>query len=438
METDRAYGPLRRPWMVIAFVILLLASILGLLMRYMIIGPFPLVYKHVLHAHSHTAILGFGFIFITGSFLFYLFRESIRSTAYRRLLRALLVTTLAMAASFIYQGYGAISITVSTIMLILSYIFAHRFLKDYKKAGKSKGNVLIPLSVFWFLLSTLPLWAMGPVMVAFSKTHPLYFLTIQLFLHLQFNGWFTFALLGLIISYYEQQGFSFTLSRKGLFLLILSLFLTFFLAVASSIEKSIFLYLNSAGVVLQAAAFYLILKPALPFLLHKPKNPAWPDLIFKAGLICLFLKVFLQLILVIPEAAVASYTIRNFIVGFIHLIMLGAITLTTAGILLKSKILPENVVAKWGWLGLLITFTFTELMIFSQALMTWIGGSAIPYYSNILFWASVFFPISITFILGGWYIKKVSVPTIPESKATAPSGHDLRETHNMPNPSRQF
>src|SRR5690625_5324225 len=73
-------------WMVISFTIFFLAGLLGLLMRYMGIGNLSIDYKYILHAHSHTALLGFGFIFIIGTFVFLLFPRSIYHRAYKRLL----------------------------------------------------------------------------------------------------------------------------------------------------------------------------------------------------------------------------------------------------------------------------------------------------------------------------------------------------------------
>src|SRR5699024_9557018 len=202
---DNSQHSLIRPWMIISFSIFFIGAILGLLMRYMGIGNVPLDYKYILHAHSHTALLGFGFIFIIGAFIFLLFPESSYHRIYKKLLLIHLLITIGMAISFLYQGYGPISITFSTIMLLISYSVSYYILRDYKKIKKKQPNRMIPLSIYWYLFSTLPLWIMGPVMVFLGRDHPLYFLTIQFFLHLQFNGWFTFAILGLLIFFVNNN-----------------------------------------------------------------------------------------------------------------------------------------------------------------------------------------------------------------------------------------
>lgn len=422
---DHPHKNLIRPWMMISFTIFLIGGILGLLMRYMGIANVPLDYKYILHAHSHTALLGFGFIFIIGSFIFLLFPKTTYSRTYYRLLVVHLIITVAMALSFLYQGYGPISITFSTIMLLISYWISYYVLRDYKKIKATQPNRMIPLSIYWYLLSTVPLWIMGPVMVFLGRDHPLYFLTIQSFLHLQFNGWFTFAILGLLMFFVRQNGIPFRLPRKGLIILILSLFLTFFLNISAAIPKSVFFYLNSAGVILQLIAFYIILTPLIHQLKQTPKSSPWVEWVLRTGIICLALKVLLQTTVAVPEIAKVSYTIRNYIVGFIHLVMLGSVFLTAAGILLRSHILPLNDVSRKGWILFTAVFIVSEFVLFAQATLVWIPGGYFPYYNQTIFWISVLFPISIGMILAGIYSA-----IIPKNRESALSPPFLPERQN--------
>jgi len=423
---DNSQHSLIRPWMIISFSIFFIGAILGLLMRYMGIGNVPLDYKYILHAHSHTALLGFGFIFIIGAFIFLLFPESSYHRIYKKLLLIHLLITIGMAISFLYQGYGPISITFSTIMLLISYSVSYYILRDYKKIKKKQPNRMIPLSIYWYLFSTLPLWIMGPVMVCLGSDHPLYFLTIQFFLHLQFSGWFTFAILGLLIFIVNNNGIPFRFPKKGLLILILSLFLTFFLNISAALPKAIFFYLNSAGVILQLVAFYIFLRPLVRALKKISKNPKWINWILWTGIICLVLKVVIQVSVAVPEIAVISYTIRNYIVAFIHLIMLGSVFITAAGILLKSHILPRNSLSKWGWILFIIAFITSELILFSQATLVWIPGGYFPNYNQIIFWISILFPISIGMILAGIYFDV----TNPMSKESVLLQHFLRVQHD--------
>lgn len=417
---DHTHKNLIRSWMMISFSIFFIGGILGLLMRYMGIGTVPLDYKYILHAHSHTALLGFGFIFIIGAFIFLLFPKTTYSRTYYKLLLIHLIITIGMALSFLYQGYGPISITFSTIMLLISYFISYYVLRDYKKIKTTQPNRMIPLSIYWYLLSTVPLWIMGPVMVFLGRDHPLYFLTIQSFLHLQFNGWFTFAILGLLMFFVRQNGIPFRLPVKGLSILILSLFLTFFLNVSAAIPKPVFFYLNSAGVILQLIAFHIILTPLIHQMkkIPAPKNLLWVEWVLRTGITCLVLKVLLQTTVAIPEIAKVSYTIRNYIVGFIHLIMLGSVFLTAAGILLRSHILPLNNVSKKGWILFTAVFIGSEFVLFAQATLVWIPGGYFPYYNQTIFWISILFPISIGMILAGIYY--AIIPKNRESALSPP------------------
>lgn len=400
-------------WMVVSFSIFFLAGLLGLLMRYMGIGNLSIDYKYILHAHSHTALLGFGFIFIIGAFIFLLFPQSIYHRAYKRLLFVHLALTILMGLSFLYQGYGPISITFSTLMLLVSYMISHYILKDYKNIKSQLSNPMIPLSIFWYLLSTIPLWTMGPVMVLLGRDHPLYFLTIQLFLHLQFNGWFTFAVIGLLIFYVRSRNIKYDLSRFGFYTLILSLFLTFCLNISAAIPHRVYFLLNSAGVILQLIAFIIILRPLLPGIIRtkSSQNPRWISWIFGVGIVSLLLKVIIQTLVAVPEYAIASYTIRNYTVGFIHLLMIGSCFMTVAGLLLKTGFLPNNHYSKWGWLFFMTAYIISEIILFAQATLTWIPGGYFPYYNTAIFWISALYPLGIGMILIGLFYR-----VTPENK----------------------
>ena len=58
-------------WMKAGLAFFFLAAVFGMMMRYYYISEIPFVdYKYLLHAHSHTALLGWGYMFVSGVFIF--------------------------------------------------------------------------------------------------------------------------------------------------------------------------------------------------------------------------------------------------------------------------------------------------------------------------------------------------------------------------------
>jgi hypothetical protein len=64
---------LAKPWMIWAVFFFLMASLFGLAMRYFFIGEIPYFdYRHLLHAHSHVALLGWGYLLLSGALVSHL------------------------------------------------------------------------------------------------------------------------------------------------------------------------------------------------------------------------------------------------------------------------------------------------------------------------------------------------------------------------------
>lgn len=387
-------------WFRTAVAFFLLASIFGVLMRFIYINEIPFLdYKHLLHAHSHVAMLGWGFTAISGALLFFLIKKTAYIQAYRRVLLLNIVAGIGMAIFFTYQGYGVISIAFSTVHLIAAYYFAWFFLKDLRNLSNSITKKFAKWSVYWMLISTLGLWSIAPVSALLGKSHPLYFAGIQFFLHFQFNGWFTYAILALLISYLAKNGKQIKVSKVTFGILQLSLTLTYALSITWSTPEKFLFYLTSLGVALQAVAFYPILKQlfgACKLVISEKNISVW---LLTVGLVSLLFKIIAQTAVAIPFIAEISYSIRNFVIGFVHLTMLGSISLVLIAILIREGYFPVNQFSNLGYLLLIIAFISTEIILFAQGFLFWIEAGFMPYYHEILFGTTALFPIALSLIV---------------------------------------
>src|SRR5690606_8046537 len=131
------------------------------------------------------------------------------------------------------------------------------------------------------------------------------------------------------------------------------------------------------GVILQGIAFTFILKEIFKTLKTIRFHSPVIRVLFLLGIASLVTKVLIQLVVVIPFIAVISYTIHNYVIAFIHLIMLGSITFTISALLLQKELLPLNRIAKAGWVVLALGFLLTEFILFGQGTLLWMGAGFI-------------------------------------------------------------
>ncbi len=400
MSETRTHLNDKRKVAIIAMGFFFLAAALGALMRFMWVEEISFIdYRNVMHAHSHTALFGWAFIGLASSFVFFLFPEIPNKKKFALTLKMFAVACAGMFLAFLYQGYGAISIALSTLSILIIYYFAFLFLRAARGLPQANSTRFAKWAVYWLLLSTAGLWAIAPVGAILGKLHPMYFASIQFFLHFQFNGWITYGILALLLKRFEKEGSPVVLPRYTFLILQVSLILTYALSITWSSPESVLFYLNSAGVLLQLIAFWLLFKGFYKLKLAGFDRENVATWLLKLGLFSLVLKVLMQGAVAVPYIAEVSYTIRNFVIGFIHLAMLGSFSFVLISLWLHHDILPRAKTAKAGFGILVAGFVLTEALLFLQGIMLWGGAGFLPGYYPILFAATLLLPLALLLIL---------------------------------------
>ncbi len=396
-----------RKWLVIGFCIFLLAGIFGLTMRYIFVNEITfLKYKNVMHAHSHIAMMGWAFMLVAAGIIYYFDPDFRLRKVARNTLFVNTIAVVGMSITFILQGYALESIAFSSLHLFTAYYFGINVLLKINGTKNSIPHRFLKWSVYWYLISSLGLLAIGPISNIFGAHHPFYTGSIQFFIHFQFNGWFTFGALAILTKFLENRGNKIAISNGVWITLIVSVILTYLLSVTFSTPLEILFYLNAIGVILQGIAYVYILKAILKSLKTVHFHSILVRFLFILGMGSLAAKVFIQLVVVIPFIAVISYTIHNYVIAFIHLIMLGSITFTISALLLHQGLIPLNKIAKIGWIILASGFLLTEFILFGQGTLLWVAMGFIPKYHEILFGASILLPLGISFILVSFLPRK--------------------------------
>jgi len=398
---------MRSSWVLISLLNFVVASVMGVLLRYVFVAEIPWMdYRNMLHGHSHVAMLGWVYL-ILFALLIDVFVPRAKQSApfYNRLFWFTQFSVVGMMVSFPIQGYAAVSITFSTLHIIASYIFIHRIWKDLS-IDQDQVRLLVKAGLVFLAVSTIGIWAMGPVMALQLRNDPLYMVVVQFYLHFQFNGWFALAVLALLIHQLNRWGVVFNNSHfyRFFYIYLISLVLTFFQVLHWAYLQPYMYVINAVGVVLQVLAFGFLLYPVRHTLMARlAEQSGTVRWLVGFGMVSLLIKIAIQTALVVPEVMEISTTIRQFMVGYIHLTMLGFIT---GLILLLLHVKGALVINTSGIYIFSIGYIMTEAMLFLQGLFYWGRWGALPYYHEMLLGFSILLPLGL--------LVMVLKPAIPE------------------------
>lgn len=368
---------------------------MGLALRFSFLESIGLNYRFLTHAHSHVAMLGWVYLMIYTLYVHYFIPD--KNPIYNRLFWVTEFAVIGMMLSFPFQGYAAISITFSTLHIFCSYYFVYLIWKHHKTKSLVI-NRLLKASLLFMVLSTIGVWCLGPAVSMLGQASAFYQIAIQFFLHFQFNGWFLIAVIAVFFHLLQIEDSK--LFRQFFWLLIASTVLTFALPIQWFAPHDALLFINGIGVLLQLVTLYTFLKLIKPKLQSVLKNETKLLLyLYSFALLCFVLKVLFQSLSILPEFSKVVYNHRNFVIGFIHLLMLGTISGFLYSYILKSGLLSYKKSLFIGIYSFLLGFLLTELLLLIQGVMYYFGSGILSNYYRFLFICSLFLPLGIGFIL---------------------------------------
>lgn len=390
-----------RLWFRIALIDLLLAAIIGATLRAMYLWEIPhMRFRPFLHAHSHVAMLGWLFIGVVVCLLHDGGRGALTNRA-RRLLVGLQVAVVGMLLSFPIQGYGPVSITMSSVHLILGYGLLAILWRASKAWPTDGSGALTRWAIGLFALSSVGVWAIPIIIATGNQGHEVYYWSVQFFLHFQFNGWFWFAAMALGARWAERNGFDLRIDRLTLSLWVISAVLTYALAIAWSEPHPGVFATVSVAVALQvwAAVRTFRLLKRLKARAHD-RIPSWARVLIGVALVSMALKVLVQAAVAVPQVAVMALTVRHYVMGFIHLNTLATMTmLLLAYAVVHGWCLLRSKAERIGLALIIAGVVLSELLLFTQGSFFWFGWGMISGHYWHLFLASVLIPVGVGMLL---------------------------------------
>lgn len=360
---------------------------IGVILRYKIAYSLPFIdQKHLLHGHSHFAFAGWITQALMVLLVNYLCRQKDETAAkkYKWLFTANLITAYGMLISFPLQGYGLFSISFSTLSILVSYLFAVKFWKDLSALKKNEiSHWWMKAALLFNVLSSLGAFSLAFMMATKTIHQNWYLAAVYFFLHFQYNGWFFFACMGLATATF------FTHVPRPVLKRIFWLFAA--ACIPAYVLSALWLPIPSwAYAIVVLAAFSQLIGWA--FILQQIKmqftyiqsvtTNAIRQIIVLAG-IALTIKLLLQMGSTIPSLSVLAFGFRPIVIGYLHLILLGVITLYLLGFFMHEKYMNTSSGAVMAVRVFVSGIILNELLLMIQgtAAMTY---TPLPYINEML------------------------------------------------------
>ncbi len=384
--------PLRR-YFKISLMNLLLVAAIGVILRYKIAFSLPFIdQRHLLDGHSHFAFAGWinhALMILLVAYLAAQKEESVYKK-YSWLINANLFTAYGMLVSFLLQGYGLYSIFFSTLSILVSYAFVVIFWKDLNRLPKRKlSHWWMKAALVFNCLSSAGAFGLAYMMVTKYGHQNWYLAAVYFFLHFQYNGWFLFACIGLATEKYLYKVP--VLILKKIFWLFAAACLPAYLLSALWLPIPLWVYvLVVLAAFAQLAGWVLLmqqLKKQFSFIrLATDSTAQW--LLFLSA-IALSAKLLLQLGSTIPSLSKIAFGFRPIVIGYLHLILLGVITLFLLGFMIAEKQIVINRITNQGIKIFTAGIIINEIFLMTQGIAA-MSYSPVPFINEALLGAGCF------------------------------------------------
>lgn len=369
----------------ISFLFFLISALYGLLLRINFFLPFDnIIHTWLAQGHSHVAFLGWGFLATTALMnQLFLNENQQKKKVYKHLFIIFVGTIIGMLFSFPLEGYKFFSILFLTIFGLSSYVYCYHFLKDLKDNNTKDISVrFVKWAVYYYLISSLAIWAIGPIVITLGKT-ALYYNGVYFYLHFLYNGFFVFALFSIFLKLFQHQ-LSANLLKKASNFFILTNLACIPAYALSVIWGDVSIVYNIIGFVagfLQLISlFYLI--PLMLGIIKKTKLESIQKVIILVITVAYLIKVTAQLASAFPEIMQQSLNFKSYlIIGYLHLFTLLFMSLWLLFFIQISYKSILNLGGKISFYVFLIGVFITELLLFGQGFYSWIFKSVIPNFN---------------------------------------------------------
>ena len=369
-------------WENVSLISLCTIGLLGLLLRSKIVFSIPFInYNHLVEAHSRFTFSGWVTLALFVLMVKELLPGSENKKKYNLLFGGISITSWILLIVFLWKGYNALSIVVSLVFILLTYIFSYIFARDISKANLSRGvRWLAVSSTICLVISSFGLFVIDYIYFSHSFEAFLYRDSLFTYLHFQYNGFFSLSIMALLFHSINAviPDSAKRSANNFIAVLLISLIPSLFLSYLWQDPNTSFRIIAIAGSIFVLAACLLFVRTC--FMLKSTINTEKPvtRFLILISMGSFVLKLFLQCFTIFPVIGNAIFGNRPVIMGFLHLVFLGFVSLFILAFYAKRRILDDSkIVTRAGLIVFALGVLLNEIFLIGQGLVTMFGPGSI-------------------------------------------------------------
>lgn len=353
-------------WLKICVFNFFVVSVVGVMMRYNMAFSLPgFTHKFMQESHSHFAFYGW---VSAGIFLFvtkYLSENypKINLKKYQYLMISNQIGSYGMLFTFLYGGYFWLSIVLSSIALFTGFAYFIFLLID-TKSNKNPEIMWLKSGAFFATFSAIGIFGLAYFSSKKEEFDVLFRASTYFYLHYQYNGFFIFSCIGLLLISLKKLGIEIEekLNKTIFYLLFFGCFLGYGLSILWIEMNPIFYGFFILISIVQLFGAILFLNWIRKTDLFNNQNFVQKLLISVFGF-AFILKFLLQGLSAIPALGVFAFININIVIAYLHLVLLMGISLFLIWKILQLVEIEFNKLLKFSILLLVFGIVCNEIVL---------------------------------------------------------------------------
>jgi hypothetical protein len=390
-----------RFWLRLSIFNLFLVALIGTLMRYKIGFEFPhFSQKNLQHAHSHFAFIGWvtHTIFVLMVYVLSTYKPTVSIKKYVALITANLICSYGMLISFAIQGYGGVSISLSTLSIFIGYAFAIAYFRDLSGLKEYSFKNWFTAALWFNIISSVGTFTLGYMMATHNFDQKIHLGSLYYYLHFQYNGFFFFACIGLFLSHLSPRLPTVNAGSAVFWMFFLSCIPAYFLSVLWG-TLPIWLYIIIvAAAIAQLIAWIKFLKAIQWKGRSQETIIRWAYFILAVVACAMTIKFLLQLGSTIPAVSKLAFGFRPIVIAYLHLILLAIISVFLLTFLYLNGLVYRTRLTFLALVLFVIGAYLNELVLGIQGIASF-SYTIIPCVNQMLFVIAAMILISVALLL---------------------------------------
>lgn len=363
----------------LTFILLSVTALSGLWIRLNHLFPATsfTAQDFLLHAHSHLALLGWAFLGVFLLFIHLTWKELKEQKQAIFIFISAFAVTILMGVAFLQQGYATWSILFSVLHIGIEYwmvTFIFRHIRNMKQITLVE-SLFLKGALISLLISSIGPFSLGGMAMQGFKDTAFFEMAIYFFLHFQYNGWLYLILVSLFLIILRKKGI--IASQR---MLTFSFWITFITLFPSFLLSVLWYDIGIVGLASAAVGTLgqLIGLLTLLFAIWKKREIIRQtysqhlviSILFTFAV--LLVKNIMEISLLYPPLATIVFETREVIVGYLHLTLLGFVSIFILTQFQMTGMLDETKQRVLLGVGIFILgFTLNEAVLFLSGMLSW-------------------------------------------------------------------